>query len=290
MAENLKQGVVNGRVSYLGSNVGVSLVRAGPQTIAAHCSSCGDADTPNLCWHSATLLGHLLYKMEFESNNTLTIESHGSLLVAHLQNGRHAPSRPLETKLTQMGFVRSGSKLVLDVRENPTDAYRATSQWLSPMARSNDIHFADDLLELALRDHELYVDFAISGGKLIVKLRSNALNKGELLGIISANRGRSIQGARATYASKGRLVMWSSKESRTLELLALLGITPSAACNTYGAALPLAMAFRAKAAIERLYQDVKVVANSLDEFCSMASGGDSTSCEIPQHLDGQLKS
>ena len=188
-----------------------------------------------------------------------------------------------------MGFARDGEKLVLDVKKKPTEAYWAISRWLPSMTCSDEIHMKNDIRELVARDHYLYVDFTISDRELVIKLRSTALNKGELLGFVSANRGRSIQGAQAIFSSKGHLVMRGSKESRALELLALLGVAPSAACSGKGASLPLAMAFRAKAAIEKLYPDVKANTGSLDEFCFATSEDDLPSCEVPQHLDGRLK-
>ena len=62
VAGDAEVGIVSGSVAYLGSNAKVNLVRAGPHAIAARCSRCGDTGSPNLCWHSAALLGHLLHK------------------------------------------------------------------------------------------------------------------------------------------------------------------------------------------------------------------------------------
>ncbi|MBQ9001134.1 MAG: SNF2 helicase associated domain-containing protein [Eggerthellaceae bacterium] len=189
-----------------------------------------------------------------------------------------------------LGFADDALGFSLQYTAGNASAIRnAVDSGVPDLARFGEVHLTEAIKRIGLVDDaSVEVSLSVESGSLVVRIASAAMEGKELAKFLELARRYELWGTYAEPNANGLLVLRDGASKEAAALLELLGVRPSEAVGS-GARLPLASAFRARAALDSMYSEVNVERSSLDAFIAAAEGVEDA-YPLPVGLVGQLKS
>ena len=279
--------------------------------LRAHCSICGASKTPELCRHAIAALcvawdhgtgdDRPVYAFDLDADlEELVISCNvrcsfegraygNEIFDAEFDFVPHAVEAH-RTLCEDLGFADDANRFLLKYTADNARAIRnAIDSGVADLARFGEVHLTEAVRHIGLVDDaNIEVSLSVENGSLIVRIASAVMGGKELAKFLELSLRYELWGTYAEPNANGLLVLRDGASKEAAALLELLGVRPSEAVG-FGARLPLASAFRARAALDSMYSEVNVDRSSLDAFIAAAEGAEDAYL-LPVGLAGQLKS